>query len=118
MRCLFVETPLFTEQWFELGLDDEDLNELQKTILSNPESGTIMEGTGGLRKIRFAREGKGKSGGVRVCYVEFAFFEKVFFLTVYAKSEKTNLSAYERNEIKKAVIRLKEETAKTWGKHE
>jgi len=118
LRCEFIESPLFTKQWFESGLDDEDLNELQLIILSDPESGIIMEGTGGLRKIRFACRDKGKSGGVRVCYVDFAFFEKVFLLRVFSKSEKSNLSQDERNQIKKTVKQLKEEVAGNWRNNE
>ena len=59
-----------------------------------------MQGTGGLRKARFAFEHQGKSGGVRVCYVDFVVKETVYLITVYPKSEKDNLSRAERNAIK------------------
>jgi len=54
----------------------------------------------------------------RVCYVDFAFFEKVFLLRVFSKSEKSNLSQDERNQIKKAVKQLKEEVAGNWRNNE
>lgn len=66
-----------------------------------------MQGTGGLRKARIAMENKGKSGGARVCFVDFVFAETVYLITVYPKKEKDNLSKEERNEIKKAIEALK-----------
>ena len=67
----------------------------------------VMQGTGGLRKARIAMENKGKSGGARVCFVDFVFAETVYLITVYPKKEKDNLSKEERNEIKKAIDALK-----------
>ena len=52
----FVEVPSFTKRWSDLGFDDDDLMELQKMLLKNPEAGDIMQGTGGLRKVRVAFE--------------------------------------------------------------
>jgi len=58
--------PEFDKMWKKIGLDDEDLKELQLELLSNTKSGEVIKGTGGLRKMRFAIENKGKSGSVRV----------------------------------------------------
>ena len=68
MTRTFIEVPLFTKRWKEIGLDDNDLHSLQIMLLKDPESGPVMEGTGGIRKVRFPLENKGKSGSVRVCY--------------------------------------------------
>ncbi len=57
--------------------------------------------------MRFALEHEGKSGGVRVCYVDFVVEEVIYLITVYPKSEKDNLSQKERNEIKKMIEILK-----------
>ena len=62
-----------------------------------------MQGTGGLRKARVALENRGKSGGARVCYIDFVFAETVYLITVFGKKEKANLSKEERNNIKKAI---------------
>lgn len=61
-------------------------------LLSNPSGYPVIKGTGGLRKIRFSFENEGKSGGVRVCYVDFVVEETIYLITVYPKSEKDNLS--------------------------
>lgn len=65
-----------------------------------------MQGTGGLRKLRFAFENRGKSGSARVCYVDFAIYEKIYLITVYSKNEKDNLSKEERNSIKSLLKEL------------
>lgn len=62
-----------------------------------------MRETGGVRKMRFAFEDRGKSGSVRVIYIDFEVYEKIFLLTAYPKSEKDNLSKAERNEFKQIV---------------
>lgn len=71
MTRTFIQTQEFSRQWRALGFDDEDLRHLELMIMQNPEVGVVMQGTGGLRKMRFAYEGRGKSGSVRVCYVDF-----------------------------------------------
>ena len=63
----------------------------------------MIQGTGKLRKMRFAFENKGKSGSSRVCYVDFLIHETVYLITVDSKNEKDNLSKAERNEIKKFI---------------
>ena len=62
-----------------------------------------MRETGGVRKMRFAVEDRGKSGSVRVIYIDFEVYEKIFLLTAYPKSEKDNLSKAERNEFRQIV---------------
>ncbi len=64
MTRTFIEVPLFTKRWKEIGLDDNDLHSLQIMLLKDPESGPVMEGTGGIRKVRFPLENKGKSPNV------------------------------------------------------
>ena len=75
MLRTFVEVPLFTKRWKEIGLGDDELRALQIMLLKDPESGPVMEGTGGIRKVRFSLENRGKSGGIRVCYTDFAEYE-------------------------------------------
>lgn len=112
MKRTFIEVPLFTKRWKEIGLSDEDLLALQIMLLKNPESGPVMEGTGGIRKVRFALENRGKSGSVRVCYTDFAEYEITYLITAFTKNEQTNLSDEEKNVLKKLVKALKDETAK------
>ena len=106
MTRTFVELPIFRSRWDDLGLDDSDLRRLQMELLEDPKVGDVMRGTGGVRKMRFSFEHKGKSGGVRVIYVDFEVYEKIYLLTAYTKNEKDNLSKDERNEIKKMITVL------------
>ena len=104
--------PIFTKRWKEIGLGDDELKLLQIMLLKNPESGKIMEGTGGIRKVRFPLENRGKSGSVRVCYTDFAEYEVIYLITAFEKKEQENLTMEEKNAIKKLVKALKEEVAK------
>lgn len=112
MTRSFIEVPLFTKRWKEIGLTDADLLTLQIMLLKNPESGPVLEGTGGIRKVRFPLENRGKSGSVRVCYTDFAEYEVTYLLTAFAKNEQDNLSQEEKNVLKKLVKALKEEASK------
>ena len=108
----FIELPLFRAKWKDLGLTDKDLKRLQEEILADPKTGAVMQGTGGVRKMRFAFEHRGKSGSVRVIYVDFEVYEKIFLITAYTKNEKDNLTASERNEIRQ-LMRILEEQLKS-----
>jgi hypothetical protein len=103
MTRAFIELPLFRSKWSILGLNEEDLRRLQEEILADPKVGAVMRGTGGIRKMRFAFEHGGKSGGVRVIYVDFEVHEKVFLLTAYAKNEKDNLTEAERHDLRQLI---------------
>ena len=100
MERTFIEVPLFTSKWKQLGLTDEDLFQLQDFLLLNPDAGKIMQGTGGIRKLRFALGSTGKSGGIRICYVDFEEYEVIHLITAFAKSEQKNLDslAFRKNQ--------------------
>lgn len=107
---LFVETNEFVRQWELLGFDTEnDLWELQIVIMRNPEVGKVIAGTGGLRKMRFARAADriGKRGGVRVCYVHFREHAIVLLVTAYGKSEKDDLTPTEKKSVREYICRAK-----------
>ncbi len=112
MTRTFIEVPIFTRRWKEIGLGDEELQTLQIMLLKDPESGPVMEGTGGIRKVRFPLENRGKSGSVRVCYTDFAEYEVTYLITAFEKKEQENLSNEEKVVLKKLVKSLKEEAAK------
>jgi len=87
-------------------LTEQERSELISYLAAHPEAGDVMEGTGGVRKVRWAREGRGKSGGVRVIYYYHSEGMPLYLLTLYGKSEKDNLSAGERNDLAKLVSLL------------
>lgn len=99
----FVILPSFEMKWKNLGLNDDDLARLESELISNPKIGPVMRGTGGVRKMRFAFEGRGKSGSLRVIYVDFEVYEKLYLVDVFQKSEQENLSDEERNNMKQIV---------------
>ncbi len=96
---LFVELPSFRARWKALGMSDEDLRRLELMLLDDPKIGAVLQGTGGIRKVRFAYENRGKSGSIRVIYIDFEVYEKIFLLTAFAKADQANLTAKERNDL-------------------
>ena len=103
----FVITKEFDRTWKELGLNDEDLGELEIYLCKNPDCGDTLEGTGGVKKFRWALEGRGKSGGARIVYLDVVFAEHIYLLTAFPKNEKANLSKAERNQMKTIVTAIK-----------
>ena len=100
---IFVELPSFIARWKSLGLTDDDLLRLEIDLLSDPKIGAVMQGTGGVRKVRFAFENRGKGGSIRVIYIDFEVYEKIFLLTAYAKADQSSLAKKERNALKGLV---------------
>jgi hypothetical protein len=93
-----VETPTYLKA-AEAFLSEADRDEIVRVISAHPEAGDLMPGTGGYRKLRFARSGTGKRGGARVIYLYGGGDLPIFLITVYAKSEKGNLSKAEQNAL-------------------
>ena len=112
MRRTFIEVPLFTRRWSEIGLTDSNLRQLQIMLLKNPESGPVIEGTGGIRKVRFPLVSRGKSGSVRVCYTDFSEYEVTYLITAFTKKEQDNLSDNEKNVLRKLVKSLRDAESK------
>ncbi|OGT76418.1 MAG: addiction module toxin RelE [Gammaproteobacteria bacterium RIFCSPLOWO2_12_47_11] len=75
-------------------------------LAQHPASGDIMQGTGGIRKLRWSAQGRGKSGGVRVIYYYHNETIPLFLLTVFGKGEKSNLSKSERNLLVKVTSQI------------
>lgn len=100
-----VELPEFIRRIRSL-LSDDERNSLIDYLAAHPASGVIIRGTGGIRKLRWRREGTGKSGGVRVIYYFYNDNYPLFLLTIFGKSEKVNLSQSERNDLAKLTQML------------
>jgi mRNA-degrading endonuclease RelE of RelBE toxin-antitoxin system len=101
---VFVEFPNFTKRVTEL-LADEDYRRLQAALITNPELGDLIRGTGGLRKVRWSAKGRGKRGGVRVIYYWIPRRDQVLMLVIYPKSARDDLTADERKLLAKLVER-------------
>jgi hypothetical protein len=89
----FIESSSF-ERICEAYLDDDEYAELQQFLLQNPEAGQLVRGSGGVRKLRWARPGSGKRGGLRVIY--FVRYEpnEFWMLSMYAKSKHDNVPGH------------------------
>ena len=99
MKAIFVESTIF-EKLRANYLSDDEFRELKHTLLTNPKSGSVIQGTGGLRKIRFKAKGKGKRGGVRIIYYFLDQKDRFYLLTLYSKNEITDLTASQKNKLK------------------
>lgn len=100
-----VELPEFIKRASSL-LKDEEKASIINYLAFHPQAGDIMQGTGGIRKLRWSAQGKGKSGGVRVIYYYHNGSVPLFLLTVFGKGEKGNVSKSERNELSKLTSLL------------
>ncbi|MGE8113452.1 MULTISPECIES: type II toxin-antitoxin system RelE/ParE family toxin [Pseudomonas] len=99
---LFIETPIFTKRVKEL-LEDGIYRLLQVKLMSAPDAGDLIEGTGGLRKLRVAASGHGKRGGARVIYYHFTSSSQIAMLYIFPKNEQSDLSAEQRKALKNII---------------
>ena len=72
-------------------------------------AGDLLVGTGGIRKVRFARGGRGKSGGVRVIYYFYTAEKPIYLLEIFGKNEKANLTAAQRNALAQVAAEIKQQ---------
>ena len=105
----FIETPTFTRQIQTMATDDE-LKELQRTLIAQQDKGDLIQGTGGLRKIRMGLGHQGKRGGARVIYF-LATAEVIYLILAYPKSVKDNLTPAEKTALKTLAHQLKGEVS-------
>ena len=105
MQAVFVELPAFERRRADY-LDDAALHRLQAMMLADPEAGDLIEGTGGLRKLRFrdVRRNKGKRGGLRVIYYYWIRGPEFWLFALYDKDERSDLTADQRAAFK-AVLK-------------
>lgn len=92
---IFIESPIFTEDLREL-LSDESYSEFQEYLAEHPTAGDVIQGTNGLRKVRWAANGKGKRGGIRVIYYHISAAYQIRLILIYRKGIKDDLSPSEK----------------------
>jgi len=98
----FIETPVFTKQ-VRQHLSSESYRGLQLALVLRPEQGSVVPGSGGLRKLRWRDKGQGKRGGVRVVYYRIPEAETIYLLAVYSKSERTDLTPDQTRILRRLV---------------
>lgn len=101
MKAVFVELPAFARRRAEY-LDDDDFRGLQQAMMKAPDAGDVIEGTGGLRKLRYGdpRRGKGRRGGLRVIYYLWNGGLQFWLFTLYDKDEMDDLSPKDKKALK------------------
>ncbi|MGU0769821.1 type II toxin-antitoxin system RelE/ParE family toxin [Pseudomonas aeruginosa] len=99
---IFIETPVFTKRILAL-VDDETYRKLQEDLTLHPDVGVVIEGTGGVRKIRIAANGHGKRGGARVIYYHFTSASQIAFLLAYDKASQEDLTADQKKMLRQIV---------------
>ena len=103
LQVVILETPIFTKRVTKL-LSDDEYKELQIHLVSRPDVGALIPGSGGLRKIQWAVGRKGKRGGARFIYYWVMQHDKILMLMVYAKNEQANLTPEQLKILKKMVV--------------
>lgn len=101
-----VRFPTFTAQAERAGLSEEDLEEIELFISENPMTGDVIPGTGGLRKVRFKRHGRGKSGGFRTIHFYAGDDIPVLLVALVDKTKTADLSKATKNEFRKRLPKL------------
>jgi hypothetical protein len=104
----FIETPTFTRLIIRL-VDDDDYAAFQNELAEQPEKGGPMSGCGGVRKVRLAARGKGKSGGARVTYLFLKSHDVIYLLYVFTKGDADNLSAEGKKAMRELAEQIKNE---------
>jgi mRNA-degrading endonuclease RelE of RelBE toxin-antitoxin system len=89
---------------------------LQLFLMANPDAGSVIRGSGGVRKLRWGVKGSGKRGGLRVIYYRIASDNKIFLITVYRKTEVSDLSRTSIKEIRKLMRDYNDKQAQRGGK--
>ncbi len=105
MLITVVELPEYIKKANKI-LSKDEKDDLLYYLSSNPRAGNLIQGTSGIRKLRWASKGKGKSGGSRVIYFYYNETIPLFILTLFSKNEKVILSKKERNDLAKLVKEL------------
>jgi hypothetical protein len=106
MRRIFFQTQGFSRK---IGSDDFLLRRIEAAILKNPEAGDLVQGTGGVRKLRIEdpTRQKGKRGGFRVLYLDLPTYEKTFLIVFYSKNEADDLSPQAKKQVTHLVAEIK-----------
>lgn len=105
----FIYTEPFRRCWKAMGLGDDEQHELENILLENPRKGVVIEGLAGIRKLRIRLEGRGKSGGGRVIYIDVLEKRRLYLLFAYPKNVQEDLTSEQRRFLRRMAEAIMEE---------
>ena len=97
-----IETPVYSNKVGGI-LTENERDAFAAFIAENPTAGSVVRGSGGVRKIRWTQQGRGKSGGARIIYFNRLANGEIWLLTIYAKGDRTTIPAHELRVIKETI---------------
>lgn len=109
MTRKFIYTTPFRKSWSAMGLNDDNLLDLEVVLLKDPQVGDVIEGTGGARKMRIQLEGRGKRGGGRVIYLDVFEHENLYLLFAYPKNVQEDFTPDQKRAIRKMIEEIRKE---------
>lgn len=101
----FIFVPSFIRSAEDL-LSEDDIRELEQVLVRNPRAGVVIRGGGGVRKLRTATEGRGKSGSARVIYLYVELRGRIYLLLSYPKNAQADLTPEQSRRIRQLVAKL------------
>lgn len=113
MKRLVIQIRKFSAELDKLiaenKLSEEDFRKFEEQLVCRPKAGDVIQGTGGLRKIRLGSSSKGKRGGFRVCYCDVPEKERLFLIALFPKNVQENLEPADKKALKRLIEKLKTE---------
>ena len=109
MKRTFILTATFERTWAALDLGDKELQALEEILLTDPDAGEVIQHLAGARKVRIPLEGRGKSGGGRVIYVDVVVKQRIYLLLAYPKNLRADMTPEQKHTIKAIIDAIKRE---------
>lgn len=107
---------IFTTRTYERAvrklLSEADRQAMEAAIVADPGTAPVVQGTGGLRKLRWAGSGRGKRGGIRAIYFRHVRPDAIYLLTAYAKADREDLRPEDKKALSRLVAAIKEEESR------
>ena len=100
-HMIFIETPIFTKR-IQKAMDDDAYAALQQELVKHPDAGDVIQGSGGIRKVRWGGSGRGKRGGSRTLYF-WNCAGRIYMLYVYLKNEREDITAAQLKQLRQAI---------------
>jgi hypothetical protein len=112
MKLTFLQTRVFLHDWKAMRFGDDELRSLELLLMRDPLAGKVISHSGGVRKIRFAPAGRGKSGSARVVYLHYPAHGRIYLLLAFGKDEQADLGPEDKKFCREMTDGIKKELTK------